>query len=200
MRKSTMFAIVAAACMAAANAVAGGATDKVTGEFMRGNCWDCSPGDELGFIAHRLISAHEAYGRKQQKGFLLSWRDDGSWFEMDFNDPTETCVHVYADGLVRMGGLVTDGQRADGSPAPQIGRYFGMLLIDGGEPAYFVDHGFTHRFTTLYWSAEARDQFMEWCDTGDLPPVEDRLPGFTIWSGVVFQGNLQVHNSPKDGD
>ena len=38
MRKSTMFAIVAAACMAAANAVAGGATDKVTGEFMRGNC------------------------------------------------------------------------------------------------------------------------------------------------------------------
>ena len=200
MRRITSLAIAVAAGIAAGSAVAGGAADKVTGEFMRGNCWDCSPGDELGFVAHRLISAHEAFGKRAQKGFLLSWRDDGSWFEMDFTDPAETCVHVYADGLVRMGGLVTDGQRADGSPAPQIGRYFGMLLIDGGEPGYFMDHGFTHRFTTLYWSEEARDQFMAWCETGDLPPVEDRLTGFTIWAGVVFDGNLQVHNSPMDGD
>ena len=200
MRRTTLFVIAAAMVMAAANAVAGGAADKVTGEFTRGNCGDCSPGDELGFIAHRLISAHEAFGRRPQKGFLLSWRDDGSWFEMDFNDPSETCVNVFADGVVRMGGLVTDGQRADGTPAPQIGRYFGMLLFDAGEPAYFVDHGFTHRFTTDYWSEEARDQFMEWCETGALPPEGEALPGFTIWSGVVFDGNLQIHNSPADGD
>ena len=44
MRKITSLAIVVAAVFAAANAVAGEATDKVTGEFMRGNCWDCSPG------------------------------------------------------------------------------------------------------------------------------------------------------------
>lgn len=200
MRRSTLYAIAAAAGMAAANAVAGGAVDKVTGEFMRGNCWDCSPGDELGFVAHRLVSAHEASQKHPQTGFFLSWRDDGSWWEMDFNDPAETCIHVYADGHVRMGGLVTDGQRADGTPAPQIGRYFGMLLIDGGEPAYFTDHGFTHRFTTEYWSEEARDQFMDWCATGALPAEGEALPGFTIWAGVVFDGNLQVHNSPKDGD
>ncbi len=107
MRRITSLAIVAAAGIAAGSAVAGGAADKVTGEFMRGNCWDCSPGDELGFVAHRLISAHEAFGKHAQKGFLLSWRDDGAWFEMDFSDPAETCVHVYGDGLVRMGWDVT---------------------------------------------------------------------------------------------
>lgn len=200
MHRSTLFAIAAAMGMAAANAIAGGAVDKVTGDFMRGNCWDCSPGDELGFIAHRLISAHEASGKHPQKGFMLSWRDDGSWWEMDFSDPVETCVHVYADGVVRMGGLVTAGQRTDGTPAAQIGRYFGLLLFDAGEPAYFVDHGFTHRFSTDYWSEEARGQFMEWCETGNLPAEGEALPGFTIWSGVVFDGNLQVHNSPQDGD
>ena len=98
MRRSTLYAIAAAAGMAAANAVAGGAVDKVTGEFMRGNCWDCSPGDELGFVAHRLVSAHEASQKHPQTGFFLSWRDDGSWWEMDFNDPAETCIHATGAG------------------------------------------------------------------------------------------------------
>ena len=200
MRKSTLIAIVAAASMAAANAVAGGATDKVTGDFTQGNCWGCEPGDELGFVAHRLISAHEATVKHPQKGFFLSWRDDGSWFAMDFRDPAETCVHVYADGHVRMGGLVTDGQNPFGDPAPQIGRYFGVYLVDGGEPAYFIDHGVVYRFTTDYWSSAARDQFFEWCDEGTLPSGDDLLPGAAESPNVVFQGNLQVHNSPRDGD
>ena len=200
MRRNTLLTIVAALAMASANAVAGGAADKVTGDFTQGNCWGCAPGDDLGFVAHRLISAHESFGKHAQKGFFLSWRDDGAWFEMDFSDPAETCVHVYADGHVRMGGLVTDGQRADGSPAPQIGRYFGVSLVDEGEPAYFADHGVVHRFTTDYWSAEARAQFLDWCDTGDLPTGDELLPGAAEWPNIVFEGNLQVHNAPKDGD
>jgi len=200
MRRTTLIAIAATAAMAAANAIAGGATDKVTGDFMQTNCWDCVPGDELSFVAHRLVSAHEATDKQPQKGFFLSWRDDGSWWEMDFDDPAETCVHVYADGFVRMGGLVTDGQNLYGDPAPQIGRYFGVFLADGGEPAYFVDHGMIYRFSTDYWSTAARDQFFEWCATGALPSGDDLLPGAAEWPNVVFQGNLQVHNSPKDGD
>jgi hypothetical protein len=200
MRKITSLAIVVAAVFAAANAVAGEATDKVTGEFMQSNCWGCVPGDELSFVAHRLISAHEAFGKHQQKGFMLSVREDGAWWEMDFGDPSETCVHVYADGVVRMGGLVTDGQRADGTAAPQIGRYFGVFLADGGEPAYYIDHGVVYRFSTDRWSTAARNQFFDWCDTGALPSGDDLLPGAAEWPNVVFEGNLQVHNSPKDGD
>jgi len=198
--RTSLIAIVVAAGLAAANAVAAGAADKVTGDFMQGNCWGCAPGDELGFVAHRLISAHEATGKIPQKGFLLSWRDDGSWFEMDFGDPAETCVHVHADGHVRMGGLVSDGQNPFGDPAPQIGRYFGVLLVDEGEPAYFADHGVVYRFSADYWSADAREQFFHWCDTGNLPGPGELLPGAAEWPNVVIQGNLQVHNSPEDGD
>jgi hypothetical protein len=172
----------------------------VTGDFTQGNCWDCAPGDILGFVAQRLISAHESSAKKPQKGFLLSWRDDGSWWEMDFNDTANTCVHVYADGYARIGGLVTHGENAFGLPAAQIGKYFGIYLVDGGEPAYFMDHGEVYRFSSELWSLEAADQFFEWCDTGNLSKVEDRLPNFAVWPNVVFQGNLQIHNSHRDGD
>jgi hypothetical protein len=119
---------------------------------------------------------------------------------MDFADPAETCVHVFADGHVRMGGLASDGRNQFGDPAPQIGRYFGVLLVDGGEPAYFMDHGVVYRFSTDYWSAASKEQFFHWCDTGNLPEGDDLLPGAAEWPNVVIQGNLQVHNSPKDGD
>ena len=200
MRKHILMSILVGASLTATAAAAGGPADKVTGEFTQGNCWGCAPGDELGFVAHRLVPAHEAFGNRLQKGFLLSWRDDGAWFEMDFDDTSETCIHVFTDGQARIGGLVTDGQRSDGSPAPQIGRYFGMLMIDGGEPGYFVDHGIVYRFTTDYWSEAARQQFFDWCDSGVLPAGDDLLPGAAEWRNVVFEGNLQVHNRPADGD
>jgi len=200
MRKSTLFAIVAVMGLATANAVAGGVVDKVTGDFTQGNCWDCTPGDELGFVAHRLISAREATSKHPQRGFLFSWKSDGSWWEMNFNDSAETCVHVYADGHVRMGGLASDGRNKFGEPASQIGRYFGVYLVDGGEPAYFMDHGVVYRFSTDTWSTDAKEQFFHWCDTGILPAGIDLLPGAAEWPNVVFQGNLQVHNSSKDGD
>jgi hypothetical protein len=189
-----------ATCLLATNAFAGGAVDKVTGDFTQGNCWGCVPGDELGFVAHRLISAKEATSKHPQRGFLFSWGDNGSWWEMDFSDPAETCVHVYADGQVRMGGLVSDGRNQVGNLAPQIGRYFGVYLVDGGEPAYFMDHGVVYRFSSDYWSADAREQFFHWCDTGNLPEGNDLLPGAAEWPNVVFQGNLQIHNSSRDGD
>lgn len=182
------------------NAKGGGSTDKVTGDFTQGNCWDCQPGDELGWVAHRLISAHEATGKHRQRGFLLSWYDNGTWFEMDFDDTKNTCVNVYADGQTRIGGLVSDGQNATGGPASQIGRYFGVFLVDGGEPAYFIDHGAVFRFSSEKWSNDARAQFLDWCDSGELPQEQDRLEGFVVWPNAVFQGNLQIHNSPKDGD
>lgn len=200
MKRLPFFAITAATCLFAASVLAGGAVDKVTGDFTQGACWDCTPGDTLGQIAHRLISAHEASGKHRQKGFMLSWRDNGSWWEMDFRDAANTCVHVSADGEARIGGLVTDGQRPDGTAAPQIGRFFGVFLVDEAEPAYFKDHGLVYRFSTDYWSDEARQQFFEWCNTGNLPAVEDRLTNFAVWSHVVIEGNLQVHNSHKDGD
>jgi hypothetical protein len=200
MKRLPYFTIAASTCLFAASVFAGGAVDKVTGDFTQGNCWSCAPGDVLGQVAHRLVSAHEPSGKHQQKGFFLSWRDDGSWWQMDFRDEANTCVHVYADGHARIGGLMSDGRRDDGTPAPQIGRYFGIFLVDEAEPAYFLDHGLVYRFSTDYWSDAARQQFLDWCNTGNLPPDNERLTGFAVWPNVVIEGNLQVHNSPTDGD
>lgn len=175
--KKTRF-LVLASTLFAFGAGAGGPTDKVTGEFTLNNG------------AHRLISAHEAIGKLPQKGFLLSWADNGTWFEMDFNDTANTCVHVFANGNARIGGLVSAGN------APQLGRYFGFLLVDGGEPGAVVDHGFTYRVSTDYWSEQARLGLLDWCESGLLAG----LPNEAIWPYVVTDGNLQVHNSPLDID
>lgn len=160
------------------NAYAGKSVDKVTGEFT------------LNGVHHRLLSAHESAGKHPQKGFIFSWRDDGRWFEMDFNDVENTCVNVYANGQARIGGLVSAGN------GPQVGRYFGFLMVDGGEPGTMVDHGFTYRVTTDYWSEEARLGLLDWCETG----VFAGLTNEAIWPSVVTDGNLQVHNSPYDID
>lgn len=157
-----------------------GATDKVTGEF--------SIREDLGL--HRLVSAHEANGKHFQKGFLFSWQDNGLWFEMDFNDTENTCVNVFTNGQARIGGLVSDGN------GPQVGRYFGFLMVDGGEPGPIVDEGFTYRVTTDYWSETARLAFLHWCVSGELGGLTNQA----IWPFVVTDGNLQVHNAPGDGD
>jgi len=180
------------ACLLAVNTYAGGRVDKATGDYTHGNCWDCVPGDELPFISHKLISAHEASGKHHQKGFVFSWNDAGRWFEMDLRDTHNTCVNVYADGHVRTGGLVSDGN------GPQVGRYFGLDLVDDGEPAYFVDHGATIRFSSDYYSEPARLAFLDWCETGELP--DQPINGLAVWAHIIFQGNLQVHNSSRDGD
>jgi len=159
-------------------AYAGGPADKVTGEFT------------LNGVLHRLLSAHESIGKNPQKGFLFAWRDEGLWFEIDFNDVENTCVHVYANGQARIGGLVSAGN------GPQVGRYFGFLIVDGGEPGTMVDHGFTYRLTSDYWSEAARLGVLDWCETG----VQAGLPNEAIWPSVVTDGNLQVHNSPHDID
>jgi len=162
------------------NVYARGPADKVTGEFTHNDA------------VHRLVSAHEAIGKKPQKGFFFAWRDDGRWFEVDFQDTEHTCVNVFADGQARIGGLVINSHEN----SPQIGRYFGFFFVDGGEPGPIVDQGFTYRVTTDYWSEEARLAFLEWCETGVLGD----LSGQAIWPSVVTDGNLQVHNSPHSAD
>ena len=82
----------------AVTVMAGGSSDKVTGDYSHGNCWECQPGDTLGWTSHKLVSAHEAGVKHPQRGFLLSWRDDGAWFEMDFRDTENTCVRIDAAG------------------------------------------------------------------------------------------------------
>jgi hypothetical protein len=187
MKLSLRCGIAAAACLLAIPALAGGPTAKITGEFTHGNCNGCSPGDTLNIISHKMISAREANGKRPQKGFMLSWRDDGRWYEMDFNDTENTCVNVYADGRARTGGLASDGN------GPQVGRYFGLDLIDGGEPAYFVDEAATVRFGLDYWSDEARLAFQHWCETGELP--QEGMEGLAVWPHIVIDGNLQIHRN-----
>lgn len=181
-----------ATCLLAANSFAGGIVDKATGEYTRAGCYDCQPGDELGFVSNRLLSAHEASHKHPQKGSMFSWNDDGLWFELDFTDTFNTCVKVYEDGRARVGGLVHAGN------GPQVGRYFGFYLEDNGEPAYFSDRGATVRISWDYWSEPARMYFQHWCQTGNLPG--DPLPGYTIWPSIVIEGNLAIHNSERDGD
>lgn len=162
------------------NTYARGPADKVTGEFTHND------------TAHRLVSAHEAFGKHLQKGFFFSWRDDGRWFEIDFRDTEHSCVNVFADGQARIGGLIRDAHEG----APQIGRYFGFLMVDGGEPGPIVDQGFTYRVTTEYWSEEARLALLHWCETGELGDLFEQA----VWHAVVTDGNLQVHNSPRSDD
>jgi hypothetical protein len=181
---------ITAACLLAMTAFAGGAVDKITGEFTRAGCNGCEPGDDLLFVANRILTAHEASDKHPQKGFLFSWNDSGNWFEMDFTDTHNTCVNVHEDGRARAGGLVHAGN------GPQVGRYFGIIYVDAGEPAYFFDHGATVRISTDYWSEAARVAFQDWCATGNLTP----LPGLAVWPGITIEGNFKVHNSPADGD
>ena len=157
-----------------------GPAEKVTGEFTHNDRF------------HRLVSAHEAMGKNLQKGFFLSWRDDGRWYEIDFWDTEHSCVNVFAEGQARIGGLVREGNEG----APQIGRYFGLFMIDGGEPGPIVDQGFTYRVTTDYWSEEARLALLNWCETGELGGLFEQA----VWPSVVTDGNLQVHNSPRGND
>ena len=175
------------------NVSAGGPADKVTGEYILNDRY------------HRLVSAHEATGKRPQKGFFLSWQDSGAWYEIDFSDTVNTCVNVFADGQARIGGLVSDGSEGSGP----IGRYFGFFVEDGGEPGSIVDYGFTYRVSTDYLSKNARLALLDWCETGVLeldgsavtgPPIAVQ-EGAVVWGlHFVTDGNLQVHNSPSDID
>jgi hypothetical protein len=189
MKRTFLFTFAVAACVAAGGAFAG-PTDKVTGESTYAGCNGCVPGDELGITRHRLISAHEAFGRRAQKGFYFAWNDEGRWFDIDFRDTHNTCVNVISDSEARIGGLVGEGN------GPQVGRYFGIYIVDAGEPAWFADHGFTYRVSLDYGSEEARLGLLNWCETGELAG----LYGGAVWPHVVIDGNVQVHNSPMDGD
>ena len=163
-------------------AKAGWSADKVTGDYTLNN------------VYHRLVSAHEATGKHPQKGFFLSWQDSGRWYEIDFRDPENSRVNVFADGQARIGGLVSDGNEG----AAAIGRYFGFNLLDGGKGklGHVVDHSDTYRVSTVYYSEDARLALLEWCDSGTYAD----LIGQAIWPHSVSDGNLQVHNSPHNGD
>jgi hypothetical protein len=185
-------ASVLAVLLLGANAFAQGAADKVTGEYTRAGCNGCQPGQALSFISYRLLNAHEASGNGPQKGFFFALNDAGSWFELDFTDTFNTCVKIYDDGRARIGGVVKSGN------GPQVDRAFGFYLEDDGGPAYFSDRGHTVRFTTDYDSEVARQYVQYWCETGELP--DEELEGYAVWFGIVIDGNLVIHNSPKDGD
>ena len=193
MKRILRLFFILTACLVAANVFAGGAVDKVTGEYTRAGCNGCQPGDVLNFISYRLLNAHEASDKHPQKGFMFALNDKGYWFELDFNDTFNTCVNINEDGKARIGGVVYSGN------GPQVGRAFGFYLEDHGGPAYFSDMGHTVRFTWDYGLVEAARTYVQhWCETGALPG--DPLPGYAVWSGIVIDGNLVIHNSPKDGD
>lgn len=192
MKCLVLFSISTALSLFSVNALAQSSTDKVTGDFTRANCFDCQPGDDLAFISHRLIDAHEASDKHAQKGYFFAMNDAGVWFALDFNDSYNTCVKVFDDGRARVGGVVLDGNGA------QVGRTFGFYMEDQGGPAYFSDVSHTIRFTLDRGSEEARNYLHHWCQTGEL--LGDPLRGYAVWLGIVIDGNFVVHNSPKDGD
>jgi len=199
MKRILRLFFILTACLVAANVFAGGAVDKVTGEYTRAGCNGCQPGDVLNFISYRLLNAHEASDKHPQKGFMFALNDKGYWFELDFNDTFNTCVNINEDGKARIGGVVYSGN------GPQVGRAFGFYLEDHGGPAYFSDKGHTVRFAADVpeneddeWRETARQYVQHWCQTSLLPGPP--LGGYAVWSGIVIDGNLVIHNSPKDGD
>ena len=194
MRRFSLFFLITA-CLLAGNVLAGGAVDKVTGEYTRGSCNPCIPGSDLPFIGHRLISAHEASDTHPQRGFFFSINEYGTWMELDFNDTLNSCVNVFEDGKARVAGIVQEGNGA------QVGRAFGFYLEDNGGPAYFSDMTRTVRFTNredIVPVETLREYLHYWCHMNDLPGAP--LPGYVVWFGTVVDGNFVVHNSPRDGD
>ena len=186
MKQVSLWAIAGASLMLAGNAFGGGPVDKGTGEFSIAGCYECVPGDPLGLIRYRLVSAHEGNGRRDQKGFLYS-EVDGNWYLIDFDDTENTCVNVFEDGSAYIGGLVSDGN------VGAVGKYFGYDISDGGQPdpAVYNDTMWVLRFDS---PVDPKTDFFNWCN-GYLP-----IGPATWWPQAVVEGNVKVHNYPGDAD
>ena len=195
MKLTTLITFTLVLMLLTANAIGGGAADKVTGDFTIIST-SCNPDVDPCVYRHRILSAHEETGIRHQRGFFFSWLDDGAWFEMDFTDTENTCVNVYADGRARMGGLVSDGTH------PAVGKYFGLFMQDNGAPGAYTDETTVLRFNecTLdngYCNGtfiSPKDRFFDWC------AGEDNELFATHWFQVLIQGNLRVKNGDTDED
>ena len=200
--KILLQAILSGLIALSASAFAGGPADKVTGEFAIVGCYDCVPGDPVGLIRYRYVSAHEAFGRRAQKGFLLSVNDSTTWYEIDFGDSANTCVNIHADGEARIGGLVSDGN------AGAVGKYFGYDISDGGQPDpdVYNDTMWVIRFNECIaelppdgndncggTGLSPKTRFFDWCNGADAMFA-------THWPQAVIGGNVKVHNNAADGD
>jgi len=186
MKHISLFTISGAALLMAASAIGGVPADKVTGTFGIAGCYDCVPGDPLGIIRDRYISAHEAVGNRPQKGYLFSVSNGVNWYEIDFKDKQNTCVNVFVDGSARIGGLVAYGN------VGAVGKYFGYDISDGGQPDpnAYVDTMWVIRFD----GSDPKSDFFNWChDIGPIGPA-------TWWPQAVVEGNVKVHNYGTDGD
>lgn len=157
--------------------LADGPADKVTGGYRHAACADCP-------VYGKKVLAQEAFGDKPQKGWIYIIRPDRTWNYIDLS-ASNACVHIYADGKARIGGLNSDG---DG---PGIGLFFGWEVEDNGEPAAWVDKTTTVRFPG---DEAGRNDFLNWCATGDT------TGNTAIFPHTVTGGNLQVHNYIADGD
>jgi len=185
MNQIALFTTTLVTLLLSASVCAGGPADKVTGDFTIVGCYQCVPGDPLGIYRYRDISAHEAAGKRFQKGHLFSWQDNDAWYQMNFRDTENTCVHVYAEGAARIGGLVSDGN------VGAVGKYFGYDILDGGQPdpELYVDTMWVIRFD----GADPKADFFFWCETGTVVTA-------TWWPQAVIEGNVKVHNYKYDGD
>lgn len=191
----TLMTAVALGLFAGAAVAGDGPADKVTGFFYNVSASDpaCSadPPDlevTLANAVSKEFSAHEARGKRLQHGYVYLVRPTGQWELIDLGDVEESCVNVYADGEARVGGLIIDGT------GPAVGRYFGFIVVDKGEPAACSDMSTTVRFPRLTDDPDSRENFLHWCETGNL----DGNTGY--WPGVLVYGNVKVHNYPGDGD
>jgi len=183
---------VASLLLLAAATYAGGPADRVIGHFSIVACCPIAP-DPL--IRHREYFAKEANGNSPQSGFMYSIDSNDTWYMMDFNDTADTCINVYGDGLVRIGGLVSDGNAA------AVGRYFGFDLQNWRKGRYQHKHGATLRFIGPGGvddsGDERRDNFMHWCHTGEY---EWGVSIDRMWPNVVVRGSRKIINSKADGD
>jgi len=194
--------VISGSIVLSASAFGGGPADKVTGDFAIIGCYQCAPGDPLGLIRYRYISAHEATGRRTQKGFLFSVNDSVTWYEIDFWDTENTCVNIDADGEARIGGLVSDGN------VGAVGKYFGYDISDGGQPDpdVYVDTMWVIRFDQCVAGSPPtgnlncggtgltpKVRFFDWCNGADASYA-------THWPQAVVGGNVKVHNNDTDAD
>jgi hypothetical protein len=181
--------VISGMVLLSATAFAGGPADRVTGHFSVVACCPIAP-DPI--VRYREFFAWEESAESPQRGYMYSINDFDRWYQVDFGDMENSCVNVYEEGMVRLGGLVSDGN------VGAVGRYFGFELQDWNQGPYHHASSRTFRFVGPGGpddSEPARENLMHWCLTGEY---QGRVNA--IWPAVVVQGDLKIHNSKADGD
>ena len=195
--KLAVFALLSACILWPMHGFAKGPVNKVTGEYVIAG----RPVGPDPILRYRYLVAHEAMYGHRQKGYLYSIASNDRWYVIDFSNPGNSCVKITGEGEARIGGQVVDGNQA-------VGRFFGTVIHDFGEPSAYLDEMEVLRFVGPGGpddEAAARANLLQWCEDGIIDfawptcegdictPCWETCNVDRVWPQIVVEGNVKVH-------